>query len=58
MVVYFLAATFFVGGLARLVSIATVGLANPFFIAMTVLELLIPFFMVFMQSRIARAPSV
>ena len=56
-VVYFLAATFFVGGLARLVSLAAVGLPNTFFIAMTVLELLIPFFMAFMQSRIARAPG-
>jgi hypothetical protein len=43
MVVYFLALTFFVGGLARLV-----------FIAMTVLELLIPFVMAFMQSRVSK----
>src|SRR5262245_3157507 len=43
--VYFLALTFFIGGLARLVSIAAVGLPNTFFITMTVLELLIPFFM-------------
>ena len=57
MVVYFLALTFFVGGLARLVSMATVGLPNAFFVVMTALELLIPFFMAFMQSRIARAPS-
>jgi uncharacterized protein DUF4345 len=56
-VVYFLAATFFVGGLARLVSVAAVGLPNTFFIAMTVLELLIPLFMVFMQSRIAKAAN-
>ncbi|MGH8529388.1 MAG: DUF4345 domain-containing protein [Nevskiales bacterium] len=55
-VVYFLALTFFVGGLARLVSMAAVGLPNTFFIAMTVLELIIPVFMVFMQSRIARVP--
>ena len=34
-VVYFLALTFFVGGLARLVSIAASGLPHPFFIAMT-----------------------
>jgi hypothetical protein len=54
MVVYSLAATFFVGGLARLVSVAAVGLPNTFFIAMTVLELLIPLFMAFMQSRIAK----
>ncbi len=53
MVVYFLALTFFVGGLARLVSMAVVGLPNDFFIAMTVLELLIPLFMGFAQWRIA-----
>ncbi len=56
-IVYFLAITFFLGGLARLVSIAAVGLPNTFFIAMTVLELLIPFFMVFAQSRISRKPK-
>lgn len=56
-VVYFLALTFFIGGLARLVSMAVVGLPNPFFIAMTVLELLIPFFMAFMQSRISKAAN-
>ena len=56
-IVYFLALTFFMGGLARLVSIAAVGLPNTFFIAMTVLELLIPFFMVFAQSRILRKPK-
>ena len=53
-VVYFLALTFFIGGLARLVSMAAVGPPDTFFIAMTVLELLIPFFMAFMQSRIAK----
>ena len=54
-IVYFLAITFFVGGLARLVSMAAVGLPDPFFIAMTVLELLIPAVMIFMQFRIAGA---
>jgi len=48
--VYFLAATFFVGGLARVVSILAVGAPNAFFRAMTVLELVIP---VFMQARIS-----
>lgn len=52
--VYFLAATFFVGGLARVVSMLAVGPPNTFFVTMTVLELVIPAFMVFMQSRIAR----
>jgi hypothetical protein len=53
--VYFLAATLFVGGLARVVSMMAVGLPNTFFIAMTVLELIIPAVMVFMQSRISGA---
>jgi hypothetical protein len=53
-VVYFLALTFFFGGLARLVSMAAVGLPNTFFRAMTVLELLIPFLMAFMQSRLSK----
>ena len=52
MVVYFLVLTFFAGGLARLASMAAVGLPNPFFITMTVLELLIPLFMVFLQWSI------
>jgi hypothetical protein len=51
--VYFLAATFFVGGLARVVSMLAVGLPNTFFITMTVLELLIPVFMAVLQSRIS-----
>lgn len=54
MVVYFLALTFLVGGLARLVSAAMVGWPNPFFVAMTVLELLIPFFMAFLQWRVTK----
>ena len=58
MVVYFLALTFFVGGLARLVSMAVVGPPNTFFIAMTVLELAIPLFMAFMQSRISKTGAV
>jgi Domain of unknown function (DUF4345) len=53
-VVYFLTATFFVGGLARLVSIAAIGPPNKFFIAMTMLELLLPLYMAFAQFRIAK----
>jgi uncharacterized membrane protein len=53
--VHFLAITFFAGGLARLVSMVAVGLPNAFFVAMTALELLIPFLMVFMQVRVSSA---
>jgi hypothetical protein len=56
-VVYFLAFTFLVGGLARLVSIAAVGLPNTFFITMTVLELLIPFLIMFLQWRITKVAN-
>ena len=58
MVVYFLAGTFFVGGLARLASIAAVGLPNIFFSAMTVLELVIPLLIVFVQSHISQKEDV
>ncbi len=53
--VYFLAAAFFVGGVARLVSMMAVGRPNSFFVAMTALELVIPVVMVFMQSRLSRS---
>jgi len=53
-VVYCLLATFFVGGLARLVSIAAVGPPNTFFVAMTTLELLIPPLAAAAQHRISR----
>lgn len=56
-VVYFLTLTFFLGGLARLVSMAVVGLPNAFFINMTVLELLLPLVIAFMQSRISVAAN-
>jgi Domain of unknown function (DUF4345) len=56
--VYFLAATFFAGGLARLISIAFVGPPNGFFIAMTVLELTIPAFMAIMQRRVSKSANI
>lgn len=52
--VYFLAAVFFLGGLARLVSIAAVGLPHPFFVAMTIVELGLPIVVVLMQHRVSR----
>ena len=52
--VYFLAITFFIGGVARLVSIAAVGLPNNLFIFLTVLEFLIPVFMMLAQFSISR----
>jgi hypothetical protein len=55
--IYLLAATFFVGGLARVASILAVGLPNRFFVAMMTLELVIPAFMVFMQLRISGAAA-
>src|SRR5262249_15895045 len=58
-VVYFLMLTFFVAGLAGIVSLLRVGLPNPFFIVMTVLELLLPIILAYMQYRISSAqPAV
>jgi len=54
-IVYFLMLTFFVGGLARIVSILAVGLPNEFFIAMTVLELSLPVVIAYMQFHISDA---
>jgi hypothetical protein len=53
-VVYFLAITFFIGGLARLVSMVAVGLPSPFFITMTTIELALPLLMVFLQWHLSR----
>lgn len=52
-VVYFLMLTFLAGGFARLVSMAAVGLPHDFFIAMTVLELLLPFVFGYLQYRVS-----
>lgn len=56
-VVNFLAITFLVGGFARLISMAQVGLPHPFFVAMTGLELLIPIGMLWVQRKIANQAS-
>jgi hypothetical protein len=50
-----LAMIFFVGGLARIISILAVGLPNRFFIAMTILELLLPLVIVPMNARVSSA---
>ena len=49
-----LMAIFFIGGLARLVSIAAVGLPHPFFVAMTILELALPPFVIWLGTRATR----
>jgi len=52
--VYFLLGTFFVAGLARVVSIVAVGLPDSFFVAMLVLELLVPIVVAVVQRRVAK----
>jgi hypothetical protein len=54
-VVYFLMLTFFVGGLARIVSMVAVGLPNAFFIAMTLLELVLLVVFAALQFRVSHA---
>jgi hypothetical protein len=54
-VVYLLMATFLAGGVARLISIAAVGLPNDFFVAMTALELVLPFIYAWLQYRVSAA---
>jgi hypothetical protein len=56
--VYFLAATFFVGGLARLISMVVAGLPNDLFIFLTVLELIIPIYMFISQHQISSNKNV
>ncbi len=56
-VVYFLMLTFFVGGLARIVSILAVGLPNAFFIAMTIVELVLPIVFAYLQHKVSGARS-
>jgi hypothetical protein len=56
-VVYFLALTFFVAGLARIVSMVIVGMPHPFFLAMTALELCLPIGIGFLQSKVTSASA-
>jgi hypothetical protein len=51
--VYFLALTFLVGGLARVVALVAVGPPNGFFVAMTGIEVLLPFVIMGMQRRVS-----
>jgi Domain of unknown function (DUF4345) len=51
--VRWLALAFFVGGLARLASMAAVGPPNTFFLLMTALELSVPAVMVLVQRRVS-----
>jgi hypothetical protein len=51
-----LAATFLLGGLARLVSIAISGPPNAFYSAMLVVELALPLVLFFLASRLPQSP--
>jgi hypothetical protein len=57
-IVRFLALALFVGGIARLVSMAAVGPPNAFFLAMTALELGVPVLMILVQGRVSAASPV
>ena len=50
--IYALAAVFFLGGIARLISIIQVGLPIPFFVLMMGFEFLLPIAMVLVQRRL------
>jgi len=56
--VHFLSATFFLAGVARLISVAAVGPPNGFFLAMAALELSIPVYMSLAQRHIAKAAAM
>ena len=57
-IVYVLMLTFFLGGLARVMSIVAVGLPNALFTFLTFVELLLPLIIVYMQMRVARAADL
>jgi uncharacterized protein DUF4345 len=52
-----LAAAFFVGGIGRLLAIALDGPPHPFYVAMLVLELVLPVLMVLAARRVAEPAS-
>ena len=47
-----LVAVLFVGGLARLVSIAIVGLPHPFYVTMTIVEIVLPLAVAWLAARV------
>src|SRR5262245_23394244 len=49
-----LMALFLIAGLTRLISIAAVGLPHAFFVAMTIIEFLVPPLVIFLSSRAFR----
>ena len=55
--VRFVAAAFFVGGCARIISIFVVGRPHPLFIVLMVIELVLPPVLILLHSATARAES-
>jgi uncharacterized membrane protein len=55
--VRFLALTIFAGGLARLVSMAVMGMPHAFIVGLTLLELFVPPALVLAQRRVSRAAN-
>ena len=51
-----LAAALFVGGIGRLLAVVLVGVPHQFYVAMLVLELVVPPLMVLAARRVAEAP--
>ena len=52
-----LATVFFVGGIGRLLAVVLVGAPHPFYVAMLVLELVLPVLMVLAAARVESRPS-
>ncbi len=50
-----LAAVLFVGGIGRLLAVALAGTPHPFYLAMLVVELVLPVLMVLAAARVAMA---
>ena len=56
-IVYWLMLTFFLGGLARIMSIIAVGWPNALFVLLTLVELVLPLVVAYMQFRVSRAAA-